>query len=344
MTKEEWLLKLKEISDLFESCKNSKTKDEIREIFLGRKGELTLLLRNISQVKPDERRELGLKGNALKKNIEDYISSLSDGEVSSLDLTYDITLPSRRVNLSSNHPITITLSRIIDSFTKLGFSIEWGPLIEEDFYNFEALNFPPDHPARDMQDTFYIDGVFDRFGKNLILRTHTSPVQIRTMIKKKPPLRVISPGRVFRSEAVDATHSFVFNQIEGFYVDKRVTMCDLKWVLEIFIKDLFGHNTEIKFMPSYFPFVEPGAQVEVSCVFCNGKDGECKVCRGSGWIEMLGAGMIHPNVLRNCGYDPSQWSGFAFGAGIERFTMMLFGIDDLRLLYENDLRILRQIV
>lgn len=344
MTKEEWLSRLDELVKLFESLKEKQTPLEIKETFLGRKGKLTLLFKQISEVEPANRRELGIKGNAFKKEIEEFLSKNLEDLSDLQELEYDITLPSKRVNLSNLHPITITLSKIISSFTKLGFSLEWGPLVEEDFYNFEALNFPPDHPARDMQDTFYLDGVFDKNGKNLILRTHTSPVQIRTLLKKRPPIRVISPGRVFRSEAVDATHSFVFNQIEGFYVDKNVSMSDLRWVLESFIKDLFGQSAKIKFMPSYFPFVEPGAQVEVSCVFCGGKDEGCKVCHGGGWIEMLGAGMIHPNVFRNCGYDPNLWSGFAFGAGIERFTMLLFGIDDLRLLYENDLRILRQIV
>lgn len=343
MTKEEWLSKIDELSSRFELIKNSEDHFKIKEVFLGKKGELTCLLKKISEIPPEDRKEIGKKINELKSKIEDFLSKIDLKIEISHTSDIDITLPSKRINISSKHPITITLSKMIDSFKRLGFSVEWGPIIEEDFYNFEALNFPPHHPARDMQDTFYIDSLYDRNGKNLILRTHTSPVQIRTMIKYKPPIRVISPGRVFRSEAVDATHSFVFNQIEGFYVDRRVTMCDLKWTLESFIKDLFGNKSKIKFMPSYFPFVEPGAQVEVSCVFCNGSDKSCKVCRGSGWIEMLGAGIIHPNVLRNCNYDPYQWSGFAFGAGVERFTMLLFGIDDLRLLYENDLRILRQI-
>lgn len=342
MTKEEWLSRLNEISRRFDSLKDVENPQRIKDIFLGRKGELTDLFKKIAELPLESRKEAGIRGNELKAKIEDFLSKVSfETESSYLDI--DITLPSKRLNISSKHPITITLSKIIESFKRLGFSVEWGPLIEEDFYNFEALNFPAHHPARDMQDTFYIDSLYDTKGKNLILRTHTSPVQIRTMLKYKPPIRVISPGRVFRSEAVDATHSFVFNQIEGFYVDRRVTMCHLKWTLESFIKDLFGNNAKIKFMPSYFPFVEPGAQVEVSCVFCNGNDKECKVCRGSGWIEMLGAGIIHPNVLKNCGYDPYQVSGFAFGAGIERFAMLLFGIDDLRVFYENDLRVLRQI-
>ncbi|MCX7905645.1 MAG: phenylalanine--tRNA ligase subunit alpha [Elusimicrobiales bacterium] len=343
MTKEEWLSKLFQIEHYFDTIKNSYPKSDIRDIFLGKKGELTLLLKKISEIPVEHRKEVGLKGNELKKMIEEFVTEDYEN-VSEVLNEIDITLPSKKINFSFRHPITITLSKIIESFKKLGFSLEWGPLVEEDFYNFKALNFPDHHPARDMQDTFYIDGLFDSEGKNLILRTHTSPVQIRTMLKYKPPLRVISPGRVFRSEAVDATHSFVFNQIEGFYVDSKVNMCDLKWALENFIKDLFGNSAKIKFMPSYFPFVEPGAQVEVSCVFCSGRNINCKVCKGVGWLEMLGAGIIHPNVLKNCGYDPYQWSGFAFGAGIERFTMLLFGIDDLRTLYENDLRILRQVV
>ncbi len=343
MTKEEWLKEFEKIKSIFDLLKENSSPSQIRERFLSRKGELTVLLRKLSQLPLESRRELGMKGNELKQTIEAYLSNFSDNQSISNMVELDLTLPSRPVNLSSYHPITITLSRIINSFLKLGFSVEWGPLIEEDFYNFKALNFPEHHPARDMQDTFYVDAK-DKEGKNLLLRTHTSPVQIRSMLKYKPPLRIISPGRVFRSEAVDATHSFVFNQIEGFYVDKNVTMCDLKWTVESFIKDIFGSNAAVKFMPSYFPFVEPGAQVEVLCVFCMGKDKSCKVCRGSGWIEMLGAGMIHPNVLSNCGYNPYEFSGFAFGAGIERFTMLLFGIDDLRILYENDLRIMRQII
>lgn len=342
MTKDQWLEKLKEIEISFEKeIQRNLPKHLIRERFLSKKGELSILLKKISDIPPQDRKELGIKGNDLKKRIEEFVSSELNFNETVYDL--DITLPSKKVNLSSHHPITITTDRIIRSFLKLGFSVEWGPLVEEDYYNFEALNFPPHHPARDMQDTFYLE-LFDSRGKNLLLRTHTSPVQIRTMLKYKPPFKVISPGRVFRSESIDATHSFVFNQIEGFCVDENVTMCDLKWVLETFIKDIFGNSAKIEFSPSYFPFVEPGAQVEVSCVFCGGNDKNCKVCRGSGWIEMLGAGMIHPNVLRNCGYDPDRLNGFAFGAGIERFTMLLFGIDDLRVLYENDLRIMRQII
>lgn len=346
MDKENWLKELSLIEESFNTfVRENKDPQEIEQHFISRKGKLSLLLRELSGFDIEERKELGKKGNELKNKIVEYLNE-EKKKTSFLKTKYhydvDITLPPKRLNKSSLHPITQTFNRIIESFLKLGFSIEWGPLIEEDYYNFEALNFPPHHPARDMQDTFYLD-LKDKTGKDMLLRTHTSPVQIRSMLKYKPPLRIISPGKVFRSEAVDATHSFVFNQIEGFYVDRNVSMADLKWTLEMFIKDLFGNSASVRFSPSYFPFVEPGAQVEISCVFCGGKNPQCSVCKGSGWIEMLGAGVIHPNVLRNCNYDPAVYSGFAFGAGIERFTMLLFGIKDLRMLYENDLRILRQL-
>ena len=344
MNPSEWLSRLSEIEKEFEKVKDQLTPYQIYEIFLSKRGKLTLLLKELGKFGLEDRKELGKKGNALKDLFVSFIQSKKDSSSSGFKnlSDIDITLPPQTLNQSLFHPITITLTKIVESFTKLGFSIEWGPLIEKDFYNFEALNFPPYHPARDMQDTFYID-LKDETNKNYLLRTHTSSVQIRTMLKYRPPLRVISFGKVFRSESVDATHSFVFHQIEGFYVDKNVSMAELKWTLEFFIKDIFGSSTLVRFSPSYFPFVEPGAQVEVSCVFCGGKDEDCKVCRGSGWIEMLGAGVIHPQVLKNCNYDPDKWSGFAFGAGIERFAMLVFGIDDMRIFYENDLRILRQI-
>lgn len=345
MTVSEWLEELSKIEERFVSAvKENPDFDNIFESFLGKKGELTLLLRKLGEFSGDDKKLLGRKGNELKEKIVKFLEENKNkfGGFKKYSFDIDVTLPPKRLNLSCAHPLTVTLNRIIESFEKLGFSVEWGPLVEKDYYNFEALNFPPDHPARDMQDTFYTE-LKDEKDKNYLLRTHTSPVQIRSMLKYKPPMRIISPGKVFRSEAVDATHSFVFNQIEGFYVDKNVSMSDLKWTLESFIKDLFGQKADLKFSPSYFPFVEPGAQVEVSCVFCGGKDQNCRVCKGRGWLEMLGAGMIHPKVLENCGYDPNVFSGFAFGAGIERFTMLLFGIDDLRVLYENDLRILRQI-
>jgi len=345
MNHEKWMERLSEIEKAFFSSLDNETPDIIEHKFLGRKGELSLLLRELSSFSPEDRKKLGILGNNLKDKIVNILEEKKKNFVVSekKNIDIDLTLPPYPYNLGTNHPITITMSKIIESFVRLGFSIKNGPLIERDYYNFEALNFPPDHPARDMQDTFYLN-IKDEKGMDYLLRTHTSAVQIRTMQSLKPPLRVISPGKVFRSEAIDASHSFVFHQIEGFYVDKNVSMSDLKWTLESFIKDLFGSSAKIKFSPSYFPFVEPGAQVEVSCVFCSSYKGKCPVCKGSGWLEMLGAGIIHPEVLKACNYDPEQWSGFAFGLGVERFTMLLFGISDMRILYENDLRILKQVM
>lgn len=345
MNPENWLETLSQIEKEFDSCLGKEDINLIEQKFLGRKGKLSLLLRELSSFPLEERKKLGVAGNSLKEKLSllilEFKKKSASTEVKKLDI--DITLDGYPYPSGSSHPITITTNKIIESFTRLGFSIKNGPLIERDYYNFEALNFPPDHPARDMQDTFYLN-MKDETGKEYLLRTHTSPVQIRTMQSLKPPLRVISPGKVFRSEAVDASHSFVFHQIEGFYVDKNVSMSDLKWTLESFIKDLFGSSAKIRFSPSYFPFVEPGAQVEVSCVFCSSSNrGKCHVCKGTGWLEMLGAGMIHPEVLKACNYDYNQWSGFAFGLGVERFAMLLFGIDDMRAFYENDLRILKQV-
>jgi len=222
-----------------------------------------------------------------------------------------------------------------DILTSMGFSWADGPLVESERYNFEALNFPPDHPARDAQDTFFLDGVAPAADAARLLRTHTSPVQVRYMEKHKPPIRIIAPGRVFRHDAVDASHSAVFHQIEGLYVDRRVTMADLKGTLDLFIRRLFGPRTRSRFRPSFFPFTEPSAEVDVECLVCGGKG--CPVCKQSGWLEMLGAGMVHPNVLRNAGIDPEAWSGYAWGMGVERFAMLRLGIPDIRMLYENDL-------
>lgn len=310
---------------------------------LGRKGELTLLLRDLKDFPLEERKAMGALGNALKEELTAKLAEkkavAGPGAADLKKSQFDLTLAGYPFPKGSLHPLTLATNKMYDGFLKLGFSIAEGPLIEQDYFNFEALNFPPDHPARDMQDTFYVD-LKDPSGKDLLLRTHTSPVQIRTMKNFKPPLRTVSAGRVFRSEAVDASHSFAFHQLEGFCLDRNITMADLKWTLEAFMQDLFGSSARINFSPSFFPFVEPGAQVAVSCVFCG--SGACPVCKGTGWIELLGAGVIHPNVVKNCGYDPGVWSGFAFGAGIERFAMLLYGIKDMRLFYENDLRILKQ--
>ena len=245
----------------------------------------------------------------------------------------DVTLPSNASKIGHIHPLTAVQRRIEDIFIGMGFSIAEGPEVEYDYYNFQALNIPPNHPARDTQDTFYIT-------ENILLRSQTSPVQVRTMEKQKPPIRVISPGRVYRSDTVDATHSPLFHQIEGLVVDKGVTMGDWKGMMETFAKEFFGSDTRLRFRPHHFPFTEPSAEIDVSCFVCGGKG--CRVCKNEGWIEILGAGMVHPFVLSNCGIDPNEYSGFAFGMGIERLAMKQFGIDDMRLLYENDVRFLEQ--
>ncbi|MCG2724806.1 MAG: phenylalanine--tRNA ligase subunit alpha [Elusimicrobia bacterium] len=354
MNSAEWKEKLLSIrKGFFDSAvkSNASNINAFETEYLGRKGFLTLLLRDLKDFSLEEKKLLGHLGNTLKSEIANKLSELKNkfGSVSSpsgIKNDFDLTLPAYPYSKGSLHPITQTINKITEIFLKLGFSVAEGPFIENEYYNFEALNIPEDHSSRDMHDTFYSD-IKDSKNKDLLLRTHTSPVQIRTMEKLKPPLRIISPGRVFRRDAIDASHSFVFYQIEGFYVDRNVSMADLKWTLETFIKELFGEKAKLRFRPSYFPFVEPGAEVDMSCVFCppigNDKKGKCPVCKDTGWIEVLGAGVIHPKVLKSCGYDSDKWSGFAFGAGIERFAMLLFGIKDMRVLYENDLRILKQL-
>ncbi len=349
MNQDDWKAKLALIRDSFLSALGKTDAAGIAEFethYLGRKGELTLLLRDLKDFPIEERRNLGALGNALKADLSGALDARKTetgaGAVDLIKSQFDLTLAGYPFPKGSLHPLTLTMNRLAEGFLKLGFTMADGPLIEDDFHNFEALNFPPFHPARDMQDTFYVD-VKDQFGKDMLLRTHTSPMQIRSMEKQDPPLRVFHAGRVFRSEAVDASHSFAFHQIEGLYVDKGVSMADLKWTVDAFIKDLFGSAVKIRFQPSYFPFVEPGAEVDMSCVFCKAAVTRCPVCKGTGWLEVLGAGAVHPNVLKACRYDPHKWSGFAFGAGIERFAMLLFGISDMRMLYENDLRILKQV-
>jgi phenylalanyl-tRNA synthetase alpha chain len=343
----EWKEKLSAIRDSFSvsiANKPAENPEALELRYLGRKGELALLLRDLKDIPLEERKPLGALGNAAKVEMEAKLAELKGSSPAAgpaAGAGIDLTLPGTPFPKGSLHPLTQTMNRLAEGFLKLGFTMSDGPLIEDDYHNFEALNFPPYHPARDMQDTFYVDAA-DQGGKPMLLRTHTSPVQIRSMEKAEPPIRVFHTGRVFRSEAVDASHSFAFHQIEGLYVDKAVSMADLKWTVDAFMKDLFGSAVKTRFNPSYFPFVEPGAEVDMSCVFC--KAGErCPVCKGTGWLEMMGAGLVHPNVLKSCKYDPEKWSGFAFGAGIERFAMLLYGIGDMRMLYENDLRILKQV-
>ncbi|HEY4706752.1 MAG TPA: phenylalanine--tRNA ligase subunit alpha [Thermodesulfobacteriota bacterium] len=310
---------------------------QARARYLGRKGEVAALLKGLGALSPDERRAAGEAINSLKTRLEEAF----DRAASELDEKdkkerleterIDVTLPGRYLHPGRLHPVTQVLHEIEEIFLSIGFDVAEGPEVELDYYNFEALNFPKDHPARDMQDTFFVS-------EEVMLRTHTSPVQVRVMETRRPPLRVIAPGTVYRRDS-DLTHSPMFHQIEGFMVDRDVKFSDLKAVLTLFLERLFG-TTGVRFRASFFPFVEPGAEVDIRCVMCNGSG--CRVCKGSGWLEILGAGMIHPNVFRSVKYDPEEYSGFAFGLGIERIAMLKFGIDDLRLFFENDLRFLRQ--
>ncbi|MDP4093663.1 MAG: phenylalanine--tRNA ligase subunit alpha [Bacillota bacterium] len=313
--------------------------ENLRVKFLGKKGELTSVLRGMGSLSAEERPVIGQLANEVREFLENKIEEAKKRLVNSernkklADEVIDVTIPGKRKILGTKHPLSIVIDEITEIFLGMGYEIAEGPEVEKDYYNFEALNIPKNHPARDVQDTFYIN-------ENVVLRSQTSPVQIRTMQSKKPPIKIICPGRVYRSDAVDATHSPIFHQIEGLVVDKGVTMGDLVGTLEIFAKGLFGENSKIRLRPHHFPFTEPSAEVDVSCWACGGTG--CRVCKNEGWIEILGAGMVHPKVLEECGIDPDVYSGFAFGIGAERTAMGRFNIDDLRLLYENDLRFLRQ--
>lgn len=318
---------------------SGKDTEDIRVKYLGKKGELTGVLRGMGALSAEDRPKIGALANTVRVNIEEALkNAVAIAEAKKLDLKLkreklDVTVPGKNIERGHKHPIYETERTLRDIFIGLGFSVVEGPEVEYDYYNFEALNLPKDHPARDTQDTFYISD-------NILLRSQTSPVQVRTMEHKKPPIRIISPGRVYRADPADATHSPIFHQCEGLVVDKGVTMGDLKGVLELFAKRMFGEKTEIRFRPHHFPFTEPSAEVDVSCFVCGGKG--CRLCKGEGWIEILGAGMVHPFVLKNCGIDPDVYSGFAFGMGIERIAMTRLGIDDMRLLYENDMRFIEQ--
>ncbi len=318
------------------------TKQELENIrvkYLGKKGELTAVLKQMGKLTPEERPIMGQLANEVRAAIESLIEA-TDEKIKKEELVrklkeekIDVTMPGKKSALGHKHPLNIVLDEVKDIFLGMGFDIATGPEVEWDYYNFEALNIPKDHPARDTQDTFYIT-------ENMLLRTQTSPVQIRVMEKQAPPIRVISPGRVFRSDAVDATHSPLFHQIEGLVVDKGITMGDLKGTLEAFAKRLYGENTKIRLRPHHFPFTEPSCEIDVTCFKCGGKG--CPMCKGEGFIEILGAGMVHPKVLKACGVDPEVYSGYAFGVGLERLVMFRFDIDDMRLLYENDMRFLGQ--
>lgn len=315
-----------------------KALEEFRVRVMGKKGSLTGLLRGRAAFqrrsaprRPDGQRAAGRTGNGLSEREAALQSALKEKRLAEEKL--DVTMPGRPVRLGGLHPLNVVLEDMIDIFQSMGFDVVDGPEVETDYYCFEALNLPKDHPARDMQDTFYLT-------EDLLLRSQTSSAQIRVMEQRKPPIRIICPGRVYRADEVDATHSPVFHQVEGLVVDKGITLCDLKGVLEQFAHEIYGPETKVKFRPSFFPFTEPSVEVDVSCSECGGKG--CRVCKGSGWIEILGAGMVHPNVLSGCGIDPEVYSGFAFGIGLDRLTITRYKISDIRLLFENDLRFLEQ--
>ncbi|MBR3592542.1 MAG: phenylalanine--tRNA ligase subunit alpha [Clostridia bacterium] len=321
------------------AAENSADCENIRVKYLGKKGELTAILKMMGGLSPEERPIMGQLVNTAKAEVEAALGvKVTEMQAAAEELklkeeTIDITMPAKADKTGKLHPLNTVLNDMIDIFQSMGFDVVDGPEVETDHYNFECLNVPADHPARDMQDTFYL-------AENILLRTQTSAAQIRTMETRKPPIRVICPGRVFRADEVDATHSPVFHQIEGLVVDKGVTMCDLKGVLEQFAHEIYGPDTKVKFRPSFFPFTEPSVEVDVSCSECGGKG--CRVCKGAGWIEILGAGMVHPNVLSSCGIDPEEYSGFAFGIGLDRLTTTRYKISDIRLLFENDKRFLDQ--
>jgi phenylalanyl-tRNA synthetase alpha chain len=325
------------LSDLLQAA-DLKTLQEVRVKILGKKGALTEVMKGMRDLSPEQRPVVGNLVNTLKDQFEAALAqrqTLLEQQAIEARLTsekLDVSLPGRRRLSGSKHPISLVTEEIVDIFSRLGFVVEEGPEIEQDFYNFEALNIPKDHPARDMQDTFYISD-------DLVLRTHTSPVQIRTMLRQPPPVRVIAPGTVYRRDS-DLTHSPMFHQIEGFLVDEKVTFGDLKGILTHFLNEFFGKGLSVRFRPSFFPFTEPSAEVDIACVICAGKG--CRVCSGTGWLEILGCGMIDPAVFAAVGYDTGSCSGFAFGMGLERLAMLKYGVNDLRLFFENDLRFLRQ--
>lgn len=331
------------IGNLFEEIKAFKAEHEndienFRLKYLSRKGAIQGLFADFKNVANEEKREMGQKLNELKKHAQEHFDKLQNelkAQASDEKAVQDTSLPVDFSPAGGRHPLSIVRKEIVDIFARIGFSVAEGPEIEDDWHNFSALNFAPEHPARDMQDTFFIEKDPD-----LALRTHTSSVQVRAMENSQPPLRMIFPGRVFRNEAISARAHCIFHQVEGLYIDDNVSFADLKQTLMYFAKELFDENTKIRLRPSYFPFTEPSAEMDISCNICGGKG--CNICKYTGWVEILGCGMVDPNVLKNCGIDPEKYSGFAFGMGIERITMLKYQINDLRLFFENDIRFLEQ--
>ncbi|MGM0501416.1 MAG: phenylalanine--tRNA ligase subunit alpha [Bacillota bacterium] len=337
---EEKLKNIKEeATEKIKAASNMEELEELRIGYLGKKGQVTSILRGMGELPPEKRPIVGKLANQVKGQIKGLIEEkkekfkAQEKEQKLKEESIDVTLPGSAVESAAKHPLTLIFDELKDIFLGLGFEIAEGPEVEKDYYNFEALNFPANHPARDMQDTFYTtDG--------LLLRTHTSSVQVRTMEEQELPIRIIAPGRVYRSDEIDATHTPVFHQVEGLMINEDTSFAHLKDVLATIIHEIFGEDREIRFRPSYFPFTEPSAEVDVSCAKCTGKG--CSICSDSGWIEILGAGMVHPNVLEMSGIDPEKYSGYAFGIGVERLAMLKYRIDDIRLLFNNDLRFLEQ--
>jgi len=318
--------------------------EAFRVEYISKKGKISNLFADFKNVDAGLRKEIGMALNELKSKAQDKLNQLRE-EIPSQEtpeekLDMDLSRPVEFMDLGSRHPLSVVRNQIIDIFARIGFTVSEGPEIEDDWHNFSALNFTEDHPARDMQDTFFIEGTEGSNHENILLRTHTSSVQVRVMQTTKPPIRSISPGRVFRNEAISARAHCIFHQVEGLYVDHNVSFADLKQTLYYFARELFGEDVKIRFRPSYFPFTEPSAEMDISCFICGG-DG-CKICKGTGWVEILGCGMVDPNVLENCNINSKEYTGFAFGMGIERITMLKYQIDDLRLFFENDIRFLRQ--
>ena len=322
------------------SVVDRKSLEDTRTRYLSRKsGLLTLELQSLGKLPREERAEFGRVANEIKVKIEGALESLAttidrrEKESALLREALDVTLPGNRRRIGHRHPLTIVRKEIEDIFISMGYTVEDGPEVESTYYNFDALNIPQNHPARDPRDTFYV-------AENMLLRTHTSPVQVRTMEKMQPPVRIICPGRVFRRDPLDPTHSPMFHQVEGLLVDEGITFGDLKGTLERFHKQFFGEKTKTRLRPSFFPFVEPGAEVDVSCVFC--EQAGCRVCKGTGWVEVMGAGMVHPNLYGFVKYDPEKYSGFAFGGGIDRYAILKYNINDIQLFFQNDMRFLEQ--
>ncbi|MBR6585212.1 MAG: phenylalanine--tRNA ligase subunit alpha [Firmicutes bacterium] len=313
--------------------------EDVRVKVLGKKGALTEILKSMGKLAPEERKELGQAANQVRAEIEELLKETFDKlksaaqEAKFREEKIDVTEPGKTVKLGAKHPVTVTIEEMSKVFKSMGFTLTEGPEVETVFNNFDALNAGPNHPARDWTDTFYISD-------DVLLRTQTSPVQVRTLQSQEPPIRVFVPGRTFRCDTADATHSPMFHQVEGLVVDEGITMADLKGVLDSFAKQMFGSETKTKFRPHHFPFTEPSAEMDVSCFKCGGRG--CRVCKGSGWIEILGCGMVHPNVLKVGGIDTEKYTGFAFGVGVERVAMLKYGIDDIRLMYENDMRFIEQ--